>query len=111
MASPGSPCQQALRKRRGGTVAWEWCTNSPVMAMAATVLVKPGNAVAAHGGQGKGSMAGAFPCLVARLPSALFPAASFVLAPGNRAGCALGISARGRASIGQDGEGSTPGSR
>lgn len=49
---------------------------------------KPGNAAAARGGQGKGSMAGAFPCLVAKLPLALSSSMTFVRAPGNRAGMA-----------------------
>lgn len=59
------------------------------MGMAAAVLAqaKPGDAAAAHGGQGKGSMAGAFLCLVARLPSVLSPAASSVCAPGHVARC------------------------
>lgn len=84
------PRQRALRKRRGGAAAWEWHTSSPVMGMAATTLarVKPGNAAATRGGQGKGSMAGAFPCLEARLHSGLSPATSFVLRPGNGAGVA-----------------------
>lgn len=49
---------------------------------------KPGNAAAAWGGQGTGSMAGAFPCLVAKLPLALSSSMTFVRAPGNWAGMA-----------------------
>lgn len=118
MASLGSPIQRAPRKRRGGAAAGERCTGSPATGMAATVLAqaKPGDAAAAHGGQGKGSMAGVFLCLVARLPSVLCPAASSVCVllgtgPVWLAACVLGISAHGRTSVGQAGEGSTLGSR
>lgn len=90
MVSPGSPRQQAPRKRRAGTAVREWCTGSPAMGTAAAVLarMKPGDAAAAHGGQGNGSMAGVFPCLVARLPLAVSPAVSFVHAPVNGASMA-----------------------
>lgn len=53
--------------------------------------MKSGTAVAVNDGQGKGSMADAFLCLMARLPLALYPATIFVHVPGNGAGMACWI--------------------
>lgn len=59
---------------------------------------------------GKGSMAGALLCLVARLSSVLFPALYMLMGMGLAwlAGWSLGISAYSYASVGQAGEGSSP---
>lgn len=73
----------------------EWQTGSLALGTATATLawMKSGDAVAVHSGQGKGSMADAFLCLRARLPLALYPATSFVHAPGNGAGMACWICA------------------
>lgn len=93
MASPGCPCQQAPWKQRGGVTDQEWQSGSLALGTATATLawMKSGAAVAVDGRQRKGSMAGAFLCLMARLPLALYPATSFMHAPGIGAGMACWI--------------------
>lgn len=108
-----APDQWAPWKQRGGVTDQEWQTGSLALGTATVTLawMKSGAAVAVSGGQGKGSMTGAFPCLMARLPLALYPATSFVHATGNRAGMACWICAGHlcpQLSQCQSGEGETP---